>query len=145
METKIDNLNERESAWINAQLERARDFVAANEPAKAGRQFTVKELDYAFTAWIRNGATEDSQAINGVINCVGIAFGQFLVDETGLRWVVATDEYGSDLAVYGLPGAGDVLVYPANFIAKRWEKREVDFIERSVQRIAQQVRSIRKG
>jgi hypothetical protein len=54
MEPKIDNLNERESAWINAQLERARDLVAANEPAKAGQQFTVKELDYAFTAWIRN-------------------------------------------------------------------------------------------
>jgi hypothetical protein len=31
-------------------------------------------------------------------------------------------------AVYGLPGTADVLVYPANFVAKRWERREVKFL-----------------
>jgi hypothetical protein len=46
----------------------------------------------------------------------------------GLAWVIASGKNGSDLAVYGLPGKGDVLVYPANFVAKRWERREKNFL-----------------
>ena len=83
--------------------------------------------------------------MNEVINCVGVAFGQILVDGIGLKWVIATDHHGSDLAVYGLPNAGDVLIYPVNFIAKRWERREVNFIEASYQKIERQVRAIGPG
>lgn len=66
-----------------------------------------------------------------------------LVDaDIGLSWVVATDEYGTELAVYGLPNRGDVLVYPANFVGKRWERREVNFLGDSHRRIAQDVRRV---
>ena len=60
-----------------------------------------------------------------------------------LKWVIATDEHGGDLAVFGLPGAGDVLVYPANFVAKRWERRETDFLVRSYGEIVGTVHSLR--
>jgi hypothetical protein len=42
-------------------------------------------------------------------------------------------------AVYGLPRTADVLVYPANFVAKRWERREVNFLEASHGLIAEDV------
>lgn len=66
-------------------------------------------------------------------------FGRFLIEGLGLTWVIATDEHGSDLAVYGLPGTGDVLLYPLNFVAKRWERHEANFLETSYQRIAADV------
>jgi hypothetical protein len=66
--------------------------------------------------------------VNATINIIGIRFGQFLVDELGFRWTIATDGDASDLAVLALPGRGDVVVYPANFVAKRWEKRESNFL-----------------
>ena len=58
----------------------------------------------------------------------------------GLRWVIAADKHGADLAVFGLPGSGDVLVYPANFVAKRWEWREADFLQKSLHEISAEVR-----
>ena len=91
------------------------------------------------------GNGDDIDAVNGVINAVGITFGQFLVDNLGLKWVIATDDEGSDLAVYGLPGKGDLLVYPANFVAKRWERRETNFLESSYRQIAEQVKTLQAG
>jgi hypothetical protein len=80
--------------------------------------------------------------INAVINYVGIAFGQALVDGIGFSWVIATDDQGSELAVHGFPGRGDVLVYPANFVAKRWERRETNFLEKAYQQIGRDARAI---
>src|SRR5262245_56372508 len=34
-----------------------------------------------------------------------------------MRWVVVTDEHGTDIAVHGAPG--DVLVFPTSVIGKR--------------------------
>jgi hypothetical protein len=80
--------------------------------------------------------------INAIFNYVGIAFGQALVDGIGLKWVIATDDEGSELAVHGFPGQGDVLVYPANFVAKRCERRETDFLEKAYQQIGRDVRAV---
>jgi hypothetical protein len=85
---------------------------------------------------------EDTEGVNAVINAVGVQFGQLLVEMAGFQWVIATDAYGTDLAVVALPGAADVLIYPANFVAKRWERRETGFIEDAVREISGQVRSI---
>jgi Domain of unknown function (DUF3806) len=81
----------------------------------------------------------EGDVINGTINAVGMAFGQTLVDGLGMQWIIATDNQGSEIAVYGLPGSADVLVYPANFVAKRWERREVNFLEASYGLIAEDV------
>jgi uncharacterized protein DUF3806 len=98
-------------------------------------------LTVRFAAWIGSKPAE-TDLINAIINYVGIAFGQALVDGIGLRWAVATDEQGSELVVYGLPGQGDVLVYPANFVAKRWERRETNFLEKAYQQIGTDVRAV---
>jgi hypothetical protein len=100
-------------------------------------------LDRAYAAWVASGPSDGNQ-INATINAVGIAFGRFLVDEVGFKWVIATDQYGSDLAIYVLPGSGDALVYPANFVAKRWEHRETNFLQRSYEQIASQIESVKR-
>jgi hypothetical protein len=141
MEQKIDAPSEKEQAWIEEQLQNATEFVSAFSPEDSGEPLTLGALDRAFALWMASGATDNAAEANRIINSVGIAFGKHLVEGLGLEWVIATDQYGSDLAVYGLPGIGDVLVYPANFVAKRWERRETNFLEGAYGRIERQLES----
>jgi hypothetical protein len=140
----FSSLTDGERAWIAQQLEGARLFVAAMSPADTGKPFTLEALDRAFAAWLPQ-AGNDTNQINGTINVVGIQFGQFLVDGIGFEWTIATDAQGTDLAVLALPGQGDVLVYPANFVAKRWERRESNFLVASFAAIRDQVAAIATG
>src|SRR6266700_228489 len=141
MKQKTEPLNESETAWVKAQLESALKFVEGYSPGDADKPLTLAALDRAFAAWIASEPTE-TDLFNAVINYVGIAFGQTLVDGIGLSWVVAIDEQGSELAVYGFPGHGDVLVYPANFVAKRWERRETNFLENAYRQIGHDIRTL---
>lgn len=138
MTPTIIEVNEEEIAWINMKLKAAKLFIKAFSPDDAGKEITLTILDRAFTAWMATAPT-DVQEINEVIDNVGIVFGQKLVDNLGLNWVIAKDQNGIDLAVYGLPNKGDVLYYPANIIAKSWERKETNFIENLYINIEQQI------
>jgi hypothetical protein len=144
MQQKIEPINKKEAAWIRQQLEAATKFVAQYSPADAGQPLTPAALDRAFAAWMASIATTspDGNSVDPVINCVGIAFGQALVDELAFKWMIVTDEQGTDLAVHALPGRGDVLVFPTNFVAKRWERRETNFLEDTYRKIAADVERI---
>jgi hypothetical protein len=143
MKPRIDPLNANEATWIKTQLENAWKFVEGFSPADSEKPLTLSALDRAFAAWIASEPT-DTDLINAVINYVGIAFGQALVDGIGLQWVIATDEQGSDLAVHAFPERGYVLVYPPNFVAKRWERRETNFLEHAYEQIGRDVRAVFK-
>ena len=138
---KIYPINASEAAWIKIQLENTVKFVEGFSPEDSEQALRLAALDRAFAAWVASEPT-DTDLINAVINYVGIAFGQALVNGMGLEWVIATDEHGSDLAVYGFPGRGDVLIYPANFVAKRWERRETVFLEKAYHQIGDDLRAV---
>jgi hypothetical protein len=78
---------------------------------------------------------------NHIINAVGIAIGEHLVAALDLRWVVASDDYGTELAVHGEPGS--VIVYPANLVAKRFESRTARFIAPLVRQMVEDIRRVR--
>lgn len=141
MDQMITDLTDREKDWVAAQRQAAAGFVSTASPTNAGQPLPLAVLDRAFKAWLAKDPT-DANEINAVINAVGVVFGDHLVEGTGLKWVIATDPHGSDLAVYGLPGSGDVLVYPANLIAKRWERRETDFLEEVYGEMSATIRSV---
>ena len=87
-------------------------------------------LDRAYATWLalwQNGnASEDP---NTVVNCIGLAFGQRLVDSLGMKWVVVADAQGTDMGVcFGPPTTG-VLVFPTHTVANRLETRETGFIQ----------------
>src|SRR4051812_8616204 len=103
MSPKISKLSDRERTWIASQLESASTFVEAFSPNNTEQPLSLTSLDRAFAGWLAMQET-DSKIINDVINCVGIAFGQTLIDGVGLQWVIANDGHSTDLAVYGLPG-----------------------------------------
>jgi hypothetical protein len=61
---------------------------------------------------------------NAIVNATGAAFGQLLVNTAGFRWVVVSDEHGTEMAIIALEGTADVVVYPMNLVAKRYETKE---------------------
>jgi Domain of unknown function (DUF3806) len=49
--------------------------------------------------------------------------------------VVVSDEHGTEMAVHR--EAGDVLVFPANLVAKRWETRHTGFLRPLYDQVAE--------
>jgi hypothetical protein len=138
---KFSDLTDKERAWIQAQLHALPLFIEAYSPGDKDQPVTLEALDRAFDSWLGH-RVQDGAQINGSINIVGIRFGQFLVDRAGFRWVVATQDGHSDLAVLALPGEGDVLAFPANFVAKRWERGESNFLVAAFVAIREQVQRV---
>lgn len=141
MEQKIEQLTPAEQDWISQQIGVANEFVGKATDGDSTDLPSPEELDQAFNSWL-NSVSHDPADANSVINCVGIAFGQHLVNTTPLQWVIATDNYGTELALYGLPGNGDVLVYPQIFVAKRYEARVGTFIVESIKQIQRDVNKV---
>ncbi len=139
----IRAISEAERKWIADHLEAASRLVRSRLRGDE-KSLTLETLDEAFAACIRAGDADTSSGANELINCVGVAFGQSLVDGLGFEWVIATDEYGTDLAVRALPETGDVLLYPTNFVAKRWERQEIFFLKRSYDQTEEHIRSIKQ-
>lgn len=131
----FEDVTAAESAWIAERLSDAVRLCAVS----GVEDLTPELLDEAWTSGLSAAASGDP---NGLINAIGIAFGQVLVDRLGFRWVIATDDYGTDLGVVAAEGTGDVLVYPANFVAKRFEERRTAFVVESVHLIATDLRRI---
>jgi hypothetical protein len=144
MKQKISQLNENEKAWIKGYLDVAVSFVDTYAPTGNNDPLSLSSMDSAFAAWIATKPT-DGVLINDIVNAIGMAFGTKLVDGLGFQWVVASDNQGTEMAVYALPGKGDVLVYPANFVAKRWEKREINFLEPSYQKISEDLARLKQS
>jgi hypothetical protein len=141
MPAQISSLNAAEDAYVKQQLGEATAFVRRFSPGDGGRTVTLDIMDRAFAAWLSSDP-QSAAEINQTINVVGAVLGDALCREAGFAWVIASDEYGTDLAVIALPGEGDVLVYPANFVAKRWERRETGFLAASCKTIAADTKAI---
>jgi len=131
-----------ELEWISEQLASGVKFVKKYAPEIAGQDLTLEALDAAWSAWIATDPS-GSEDISSAINSVGIPFGAILVEGGVFSWCIATDDYGTDLAVRALPNRGDVLIYPADFVSKRWEERVTDFLVGAYPQIIQHVESLK--
>jgi hypothetical protein len=143
MSQRIEPLTPERQAWIAQQIEDARAFVATYAPHLADEDLTLDGLDQAWAAWL-DTQEADAVRVQQVVACLGATFGQFLVNTTLLAWVMATDHRGSELAVHGLPGKGDVLVHPAHLVAKHWERRQSGFFRHAYHQIVEHIRTLQK-
>jgi hypothetical protein len=126
-EQRIEPLNDAEQRWVSAEVGNARTLVDQLSPGDAGARLTPAVLDRAYKA-ARASAGQDADAANAIINSVGMAFGQYLVEQLGFKWVAVFDKDGSEIAVVALPGQADMLVFPPNLVAKRWASGTTDFL-----------------
>ncbi len=120
----VEPLRAGESDWRDNQLIVAGLLAQRYCDAPTEDLPSAEVLDGMVSGWL---ADDDSRVeVNVVVNAVGIAVGTHLAAATGLDWVIATDERGSDLALHGQPG--NIIVYPANAVAKRVVAGERGFI-----------------
>ena len=130
---KFDPLTEAETTWLNDQLRHASAFV---RDATSSQLPSLSSLDEAFERFVSLGEAANADA-NAAVLCVGVAFGEHLVRDLGFQWGIATDDWGTDIAVLARPGRGDCTVYPTDFVAKRWERREPNFLVASFEQISE--------
>jgi hypothetical protein len=115
----FDVPNASELDWIESCLRKAKEIAG-----DADGLMDLPDMDEAWGRWLDSHDPEVEDP-NPVINAFGIAFGQHIIDDLGLNWAVVSDEHGTEMCVHGQPG--DVLVYPCNFVSKRYVSRQKDF------------------
>jgi len=137
----IEPANEQLLTWIHGWADLARDIGDALVVPLPGPVVEVDSLARLWDSWLTRGL--EGVDPNGVINAVGYAFGSYLVQRVGMSWALVTDEYGTEVAVHGSPG--DLLIFPANFVAKRYETRERLPLHEAADRAAELLRQAREG
>lgn len=141
MERTFEPLTDSEQEWLKAQMDNAAEIVSRYAPEHAGEPRSLKALDRAFASFLA-GEPDAGPEANDVVTAVGVAFGSQLVEQLGFQWVIATDHWGTDIAVLARPGRGDVAVFPTDFVAKRYEGKVADFLEDSLAMIRQSLQEV---
>jgi hypothetical protein len=128
VEASLMALTAEEQAWVAAQLEAADRFVADYGSDKVGTG--LEALDHAWASWLDRQSV-DPEDPESIINAVAVALGQALVDSiSALSWVTVYQDGDTDLGVSGLP-AIDVLIFPADVVAKEYEAKAQTFLVRT--------------
>lgn len=106
-------LTDDEVRWCELQMETAR-VLAQHLAGDDGDLPSLEALDTV----LFSGLDADGRIATGqLVTAVGTAFGEHVRRSTGLAWVVATDEHGTELALHADPG--HVLVHPSDAVGKR--------------------------
>ena len=138
MKQHIKPITDKQKAWIEARLDEARAFVDTHSPGDAGQPFGIDGLDRALAGWVDLGETEPEK-VAAAVDVVAVTFGRFLVRSLDFSWVTVTGEQGAELALHGLPGRGDVLIFPQDLVRKRCGKGEKNFLKATAGQILQHV------
>jgi len=144
MARTIEPLTDDARQRIRGQVEQARQFVAAHVPGEGEEAFSLLLLDEALAEWLSAEGPE-AKDTEATVEAVGAAFGDFLVRGLGFSWVSVRDEETVELAVHGLPGEGDVLIFPQHLVASTGADPRPHFLTHSYRQIAAHVRVLRRG
>ncbi|MBX3030187.1 MAG: DUF3806 domain-containing protein [Chloroflexi bacterium] len=137
------DLTPAEWRWLNDRLDFAVEVAAAyGVQVPAGRRLDPAQLDRAWSRWLADQRASGEDP-NPYFNAFGIAFGSFMIDWLGLEWKIVQDEHGTELAVYG--SVGEVLVFPANLVAKRWDQGVDTFFGDVAASLRDRIEQVRAG
>jgi hypothetical protein len=139
MTAGVTNPNEAELNWIDGNVAVAEAIASAYGIEE--RPLAPAQLDEIWSRWM-GGETLGIDDPNQFINAVGLALGTHLAAETGLQWKVIEDEYGVEMALHAEPG--DIRVFPANLVAKRFERGEGPFMAQLAAELVSQIRDVRE-
>ena len=120
---EIEPLTEDEVVWVRTTIAALTEQdVRVGDIDDLGRHF-----DELLTEWLRL-REPDRPDPAGVVNQIGLAFGQYVADHTDLEWAVATDQTGPDIALHRPRSDGSVVVYPTDLVSRRWQSEEMHML-----------------
>jgi hypothetical protein len=115
----ITSFGNEDCAWLNDNEEQARILSLKYG---SGGDLEPQELDRIFSRWLSDDDPKESEEV--IANALGAALGNCL-EHHGFRWVVVTDELGSEYAVRH--NVGETMAFPRASVWKRIENRKTDF------------------
>lgn len=120
------NVDEHEKPAISELSAEHEEFIAEYLQIAEGSGVDLADpesvasfYEHAFATWQASGGQDDA-ALYG--DAAGVAFGELLVRVSPLRWVIAEDSKGRELAVH--TERNNFLVYPLDAVEKRWARGE---------------------
>jgi Domain of unknown function (DUF3806) len=119
---KIDSLNEQQKQFVKYCLLSADSIIRNCLSNKNITNFTTTSLDEIIDKW-----NEDSLQFHCTkehfVNCIGVAFGDYLIKTHNMEWKIVTDEYGSDYAT--TIEKINLINFPLNSVLKAIEQKRV--------------------
>src|ERR1700733_9934515 len=94
VEQKVVDFGPTENGWLEENRQLA---TALGLKYGSGGFLAPEELDVVFSRWTYDD--QEKEPGESVANALGAAFGDYLVEQHGFRWVVVTDQYGTEYAV----------------------------------------------
>src|SRR3954463_11862911 len=92
---ELEPLTEAEIQWVRTTVAAlGEQEVRSHDIDDLGRHY-----DELLGGWLRIRES-DRPDPNTVITQIGLAFGQYVVDQVGLEWVVATGARGTEIALH---------------------------------------------
>jgi hypothetical protein len=133
-----------DNLWLKQNLEKARELKDEywEKPMPPDKEFMPHVLDEVFNSWT-NDKSKTKKEPDFVINSLGAAFGQYLVDHYNMKWIMISDEYGTDYA--GLHKKWDIIAYPLSSVKKSIDQNKVDFFKNIELIIKEQIKEAEKG
>jgi hypothetical protein len=124
-EPRCLDLTDAEGEWIGGRLDELMDFAQASGVANEyARVLTPEQLDQVWAVCLA-ALDPEQDDVNALVNAFGVGLGDWLVRRLDFVWKVAQDETTIQIAVLGQPG--NMLVYPTDLVAKRYQAGETQF------------------
>jgi len=136
---RLRDVDERELEWIAAHVELLTDAGTDVDDLAQVRA----AYERSATAWRRiNPPERDDPTVT--TNAIGLAFGEHLVRRTPLRWAIAEDESGMELALHD--ARSGTILYPAKLVAERWlAEAPGDFLVATGEQLIAKLPDTRRG
>jgi hypothetical protein len=117
MTQRVEELSPEDSAKVEAQ----RKCVREHYPLESESKYQTLEGKLVLLDTIlKNNWIKPNETVK--LQCLGITFGDALVQNLGLKWVAVEDEYGRDPALI-IEGTS-IITFPLTSISKRIENGE---------------------
>jgi hypothetical protein len=96
-EYELSDLTKEQTDFLRKDLDFARQLVSKYLKKTVDNPFDSKTLDLVLDEWSK--LATDKESVEEVVDAIGGAFGQGIVDELNFEWKIITDQQGTDRIV----------------------------------------------
>jgi len=121
----LRELTSEQRAKIQTDLDHVEPFIRKYVPVEKRSADLLENLDLAFAAWLRS-SDRNKEPAQHIIDLVGAALGNYSIERLDVRWMVAIDEKGTEVALVG--DDPPTRAYPFASIRYRIDDSKVDFV-----------------